>query len=95
MSVRPKDAPDCPICGEWKDHRAKHCMSCRKQPRPKEGVSRLLPTLGYKYIMLGGKCVLEHRHVMEQHLGRKLGRKEHAITRMAIKLTTAFRTLSL
>lgn len=75
--ARKKYLSDCPKCGGLKDQRAKHCRGCMERPRPKEGTSRLLPTLGYKYIMIGGKGVFEHRYVMEQHLGRKLNRKEH------------------
>ena len=32
---------------------------------------------GYKIIPLNGGKIREHRYVMEQHLGRKLSRKEH------------------
>jgi cell division protein FtsL len=32
---------------------------------------------GYKVKKVGGKSVYEHRWVMEQHLGRKLTRKEN------------------
>ena len=31
---------------------------------------------GYKLIMVGGKQVREHRHIVEQHIGRKLTRDE-------------------
>jgi hypothetical protein len=31
---------------------------------------------GYKRIKIDGKLLLEHRYIMEQHLGRKLERKE-------------------
>jgi hypothetical protein len=32
---------------------------------------------GYKYISINGEKTSEHRHVMEKHLGRKLGKHEH------------------
>jgi len=32
---------------------------------------------GYRFIHIGGVQVLEHRYLMEQHIGRKLTRKEH------------------
>lgn len=32
---------------------------------------------GYVMVRVGGKYKLEHRHVMEQHLGRTLTRREH------------------
>lgn len=35
------------------------------------------PKNGYVYVMVGGKCLYEHRYVMEQALGRKLQRTEH------------------
>jgi hypothetical protein len=31
---------------------------------------------GYRRLLVNGKMVLEHRHVMEEHLGRKLSRNE-------------------
>ena len=33
-------------------------------------------TKGYKNIWIGDKCVLEHRYIMELHLGRKLSQDE-------------------
>lgn len=36
-----------------------------------------LTTHGYKYIRLDSKKVLEHRHLMEQHMGRKLLKNEY------------------
>ena len=33
-------------------------------------------TNGYVYVLFEGKYVLEHRHVMQQHLGRILSRRE-------------------
>lgn len=32
---------------------------------------------GYRAFWLNGKHVLEHRYIMEQHIGRKLNRREH------------------
>ena len=32
---------------------------------------------GYRELRVNGRAVKEHRHVMEQHLGRKLDRSEH------------------
>lgn len=32
---------------------------------------------GYKFIAVDGKKVYEHRHIMEKHLKRKLGKNEH------------------
>lgn len=37
---------------------------------------RCITSYGYVRINIDGKRVLEHRYVMEQHLGRKLQRKE-------------------
>jgi hypothetical protein len=35
-----------------------------------------ISTQGYRVITIDGKLILEHRHVMEQHLGRKLSSQE-------------------
>lgn len=42
-----------------------------KRKRAPKGAGYTAPN-GYRYITVGGKRVLEHRHVMEQKLGRKL-----------------------
>jgi len=36
-----------------------------------------LPKKRYKRITVNGKRVLEHRHIIEQQLGRKLNKREH------------------
>lgn len=62
----------CPKCGDVKDSRAKHCKNCKERPSLKDGTTYVHPTLGYAYRNVKGSPVLEHRFVMEQHLGRKL-----------------------
>ena len=37
---------------------------------------RSITTAGYVSLLVDGRRVLEHRHIMEQHLGRKLARNE-------------------
>lgn len=44
-------------------------------PNLKKGQALLTP-LGYLRINIKGKRILQHRHVMEQYLGRKLRKKE-------------------
>lgn len=64
---------------KWK--RRKFCTkACRwkgytgsKHPTWKGGGTSVQ---GYKVLSLKGRLVLEHRYVMEQHLGRKLRREE-------------------
>jgi len=68
---------ECPKCGGPKDRRSKHCRSCMEKPRPSEGMVRVMPKLGYAYVMVAGKGVYQHRAVMEASLGRKLLRSEH------------------
>jgi hypothetical protein len=41
------------------------------------GVARYITTNGYVTIRVNRRATYEHRHVMEQHLGRKLRRDEH------------------
>lgn len=37
----------------------------------------IMKKMKYKQIVVDGKVVYEHRYIMEQHLGRKLGRYEY------------------
>lgn len=67
----------CPKCSGKKDRRAVHCRKCQTRNRPAQGKSRKLEKIGYVYVMIDGKCVYEHRYVMEKYLGRKLSRSEH------------------
>lgn len=53
---------------------AKFCsVQCRAESRRKGGTTT---SQGYRAIHLKGKPILEHRHVMEQTLGRSLTREE-------------------
>jgi hypothetical protein len=49
----------------------------RPKPRPKSEV--VTHKSGYKYIYVDGKLVLEHRHLMEQKIGRSLAPGEIVI----------------
>lgn len=54
----------------WKYHGD---PSCRLRAQRGGGTTN---KSGYRYIYVGGRPVLEHRHVMAQHLGRRLLREE-------------------
>ena len=45
-------------------------------PRVEGTAASHLDRDGYRFIMVGGKNVREHRHVVEQHIGRKLADTE-------------------
>ncbi len=71
---------NCPTCDGTKDKRAYQCSSCRftyNNPRLGTGVGERLSTNGYVMLMVDRKEVYKHRHVMEEHLGRKLSSNEH------------------
>jgi hypothetical protein len=79
----------CQHCGEpfyvraYRSEKAKYCSrSClAKVHLPQFAEYRWHPTgkpaRRYKQISVNGKEVRLHRHLMEQHLGRKLSRDEH------------------
>lgn len=48
----------------------------KKRGRPTGRKKRSFSGKGYSYVLVNGKQVLEHRHIMEQHLGRKLLKHE-------------------
>ena len=49
-------------------------LASRGSKHPRGGHTRKKD--GYHVIQVDGKNMLEHRHIMEQHIGRKLERKE-------------------
>ncbi|MGH3054049.1 MAG: HNH endonuclease signature motif containing protein [Gaiellaceae bacterium] len=66
----------------------KECTKyCSRNCLAKDKLSKYVPIHGfkslgkshhkYKTITINGKQIREHRHIMEQHLGRKLERWEH------------------
>jgi len=46
-------------------------------PGPVESQARTGPGNGYKTVTIGGQSMLEHRYVMELHLGRRLWADEN------------------
>lgn len=58
------EKPDCQ-CGGKKSMKAKMCRDCRSRLWRKD-------RHGYMVKTIRGEYVLQHRHIMEQHLGRKL-----------------------
>lgn len=70
----------CPKCDGLKDTRAILCKKCQfihNHPRKGTGAVRTLMRNGYFSIQVDCKAVLEHRHIMEIYIGRKLSSKEH------------------
>ena len=70
---------ECPECGKPKHMDSPICRKCSNEARGNwiPGERRIAST-GYVRIKVpGGREVLEHRHIMEQHLGRKLERYEN------------------
>lgn len=79
----------CPICEKsvyvraYRKDSVKYCSrSClAKAHLPQFAEFRFQksgkPPHRYKSIMVDGKQIREHRHIMQQHLGRKLSRDEH------------------
>jgi hypothetical protein len=70
----------CPLCDGQKDVRAQSCHPCRfkfRHPRAGTGVPRRLNKNGYITIQVNNRSVYEHRHVMENHIGRPLLSNEH------------------
>ena len=71
---------NCPICGNYKDHRAGVCISCHsKVHKPRLGTGKGWYENSSGYIIKGGgnQVILQHRYVVEMHLGRKLESHEH------------------
>lgn len=66
-----KQKKSCPLCNEKISLYATHCVSCENSNRAGTGNGSNTFN-GYRSISIDGKNVLEHRHVMEQHIGRTL-----------------------
>lgn len=67
----------CPLCN-INQTAYERCVVCANKARTGSGAQRWIhPENGYVTIVVGGQRVLEHRFVMEQHLGRKLEKTEN------------------
>ena len=80
----PKAPKICPLCGNRfhptnKGGTQRYCSkSCagsgRTRPHPQYDANggAWVDANGYRIVVIDGKPILEHRHLMEQHLGRSL-----------------------
>lgn len=70
-----------PICTHKHDARSLRCRTCSGIHKRGTSYGKAkdwhLNTAGYLYKCINGIGILQHRYIMEQHLGRKLGSKEH------------------
>lgn len=64
----------CPTCNGLKDKRAKQCSPCQKRDNPvrETGLWSVSKSHGYLEKRINGTLWLQHRWVMQQHLGRPL-----------------------
>jgi len=72
----------CLTCGKSRTlvapHRGTVCKACSKRGPNVNGVKDWhLDNYGYLRKSVNGKWVKQHRQVMEEHIGRRLKRKEH------------------
>lgn len=73
-----KDYTHCVVCGnELPDYRRRDQRFCSRKCRTYPEGTRRQESDGYMQIKVGGQWFSEHRYVVEQQLGRSLGRYEH------------------
>lgn len=74
----PCAVPQCARATKAHGWCSKHLARWQKHGDPMQGgqTGRSISPQGYVIVSVGGRRVFEHRHVMEQHLGRLLERDE-------------------
>jgi len=78
-STRPCDAPGCDRLAKSLGFCVKHYQRLQRHGHVDDPVRRdgRVDKAGYRIVTVNGKRVREHRHVMEQHLGRPLAAHEN------------------